>query len=107
VLNATTDLLMGQPHTRALAEGLMREVAAAAAAADGRTIDAGFIAAQLADTAKMAPYRPSMLLDHDAGRAMEVEAIFGAPLRAAAAAGCPTPRLEMLYQQLRFLDGRG
>jgi 2-dehydropantoate 2-reductase len=107
VLNATTDLLMAEPQTRALAEALMREVAAAAAAADGRTIDEQFIAAQLADTAKMAPYRPSMLLDHDAGRPMEVEAIFGAPLRAAAAAGCPTPRLEMLYDQLKFLDAQG
>jgi 2-dehydropantoate 2-reductase len=106
VLKATTDLLMGDEHTRRLAEGLMREIAAAAQAADGRVIGEEFIASQLADTARMAPYRPSMLLDCEAGRAMEIEAIFGAPLRAAQAAGCPTPRLETLYQQLRFLDGQ-
>jgi len=52
----------------------------------------------------MAPYRPSMLLDCQAGRPMEVEAIFGAPLRAARAAACPTPRLETLYAQLAFLN---
>jgi 2-dehydropantoate 2-reductase len=106
VLNVATDLLMADEHTRRLAEELMREVAAAAQAADGRLIDDGFIQGQLADTAKMAPYRPSMLLDCVAGRPMEVEAIFGAPLRAARKACCPTPRLEMLYQQLKFLDAR-
>ncbi len=35
---------------------------------------------------------------------MEIEAIFGEPLRAAAAAGCPTPRIEEMYQLLKFMD---
>ena len=105
VLRAATDRIMANADTRRLAEALMHEVAGAARAADGRTIDEAFIQGQLADTRKMAPYRPSMLLDHEAGRAMEVEAIFGAPLRAARAAGCPTPRLEELYQELTFLNG--
>lgn len=106
VLDAATDALMADEHTRGLAERLMREVAAAARAADGRTIDDDFIQGQLADTARMAPYRPSMLLDRRAGRAMEVEAIFGAPLRAARDARCPTPALDVLYRQLKFLDAR-
>jgi len=104
VLRVATDSLMACEHTRRLAEALMREVAAAARAADGRRIEEAFIRGQLADTARMAPYRPSMLLDCQAGRPMEVEAIFGAPLRAARAAACPTPRLETLYAQLAFLN---
>ena len=106
VLDAPTDVLMGETHTRELAEQIMREIAAAAKAAAGRTIEDGFILQQLADTRKMASYRPSMMLDHEAGRPMEVEAIFGAPLRAAEAAGCPVPRLDVLYRQLKALDAR-
>ncbi len=41
----------------------------------------------LADTRKMVPYASSMLLDYRHGRAMEVEAIVGNPLRASIAAG--------------------
>jgi 2-dehydropantoate 2-reductase len=61
----------------------------------------------LADTAQMKPYRTSMKIDFDAGRPMEVEAIYGNPLRAAQAAGATLPRLETLYRQLKFLDQRG
>ena len=104
VHRAATDVLMARAPTRRLAEQLMREIAAAAAAATGRVIDEAFIQNQLADTEAMAPYRPSMLLDYEAARPMEIEAIFGAPLRAAASAGCPMPQLEALYQQLKGLD---
>jgi len=108
VLRTSTDRIMANEHTRRLAEELMREIAAAANASAGRIIDDGFLRGQLRDTEKMAPYRPSMLLDCEAGRPMEVEAIFGAPLRAARQAHCPTPRLETLYQLLKHIDsGRG
>lgn len=82
----------------------MREVASAALAATGRVIPEAFIRSQLDDTARMAPYSPSMLLDRRAGRPMEIETIFGAPLRAAGAAGCLTPRIETMYQLLKFMD---
>jgi 2-dehydropantoate 2-reductase len=45
-----------------------------------------------------------MQVDRQMGRAMEVEAIFGEPLRRARAAGVTTPRLEMLYHALRLLQ---
>ena len=106
VLDATTDRIMADGHSRALAEGLMREVAGAALAATGRDIPEAFIRSQLDDTAKMAPYSPSMLLDCRTGRPMEIEAIFGAALRAAAGAGQPTPQIETMYKLLKFLDAR-
>ena len=58
----------------------------------------------LTDTRAMVPYDSSMLIDFRAGRPIEVEAIFGNPLRAALAAGFTPTRIEMLYQQLCFLD---
>ncbi len=103
VLQALTDRIMADPHTAKLAEQLMREVHAAAAGC-GSLIDESHIEKLLSDTRKMVPYASSMLLDYQNGRPMEIEAIFGNPLRAASAAGIPTPRIEMLYQQLRFLS---
>lgn len=105
VLNADTSELISHPAMRALAEALMREVAAAASAC-GHPIDESFIQKMLADTAKLKSYRTSMRLDHDAGRPMEIEAIFGNPLRVARAAGAVSPRIETLYRQLKFLDSR-
>ena len=105
VLNALTDRIMAEPHTAQLAELLMREVRAAAAGC-GSVIDESMITKLLDDTRKMVPYASSMLLDYQQSRPMEIEAIFGNPLRAAQAAGIPTPRIEMLYQQLVFLSRR-
>jgi 2-dehydropantoate 2-reductase len=58
----------------------------------------------LEHTEKMTPYRTSMKIDFDEHRPMEVEAIFGNPLRAAQAAGAKSPLLETLYRQLQFLN---
>ena len=105
VLDARIDEIMADPASCALAEAIMVEVAAGAAA-QGRTIDEAFLRNRLALTRKMEPYLTSMKLDYDRGREMEVEAIFGAPLRAARAGGVECPRIAMLYDQLRFLDAR-
>ena len=102
LLDATTADIMADPAGRAMAADLMREVAGAAAAC-GKCIEDEFIRHMLDVTAEMAPYRPSMKIDYDAGRPMEVEAILGRPFRAAQAAGASCPRIELLYRQLRFL----
>jgi len=80
---------------------LMREVVADAAAC-GCKIPAGHVEKMLADTLKMKPYKTSMMLDHEASRPMEVEYIYGNPLRAAQAAGAQSPLIETLYRQLKF-----
>jgi 2-dehydropantoate 2-reductase len=54
----------------------------------------------------MTPYLTSMKLDFDAGRPLEVEAIVGAPVRAARSAGAELVRMDVLYRQLCFLDRR-
>jgi 2-dehydropantoate 2-reductase len=103
VLDATTDRLMAHPATHALVTQLMGEVQQAAAA-DDRQITAEFIQMMLDYTLKMTPYRTSMKIDFDEGRAMEIAAMFGNPLELARAKGVDLPAIEMLYQQLQFLD---
>jgi 2-dehydropantoate 2-reductase len=53
----------------------------------------------------MGGYRSSSQIDYEAGREVEVEAIWGEPLRQARAAGAETPGLEALYALLRGLVG--
>jgi 2-dehydropantoate 2-reductase len=55
-------------------------------------------------TKAMDAYRPSTLLDYEAGRPLEIESIWGETLRRAQAAGVAAPRLEMLCRLLRSLD---
>jgi 2-dehydropantoate 2-reductase len=72
----------------------------AIAAAHGRPILAAFVDKMLADTEKMAPYKPSMLLDFERRQPLELDAIYRRPLAAARAAGVPCPEIERLYGEL-------
>ncbi len=105
VLDATTDQLMADEQARTLAQELMDEVVQGARA-QGRTIPADFVATMLTHTAEMKPYRTSMKIDFDLRRPLEIDAMYGNPLRVAADAGVDLPKTAMLYQQLRFLDAR-
>ncbi|CAN5775326.1 putative 2-dehydropantoate 2-reductase [soil metagenome] len=105
VLDAGTDALLADPSARGLVEDLMAEVVAGSVAV-GHPVDPAFVGRMLAYTEQMVPYAPSMKLDADASRPLEVEAIYKAPVRAAATAGCAMPRVEALERQLRFLDRR-
>ena len=55
-------------------------------------------------TDAMTPYSPSMKLDFDNRRPMEIEFLYTRPLRIAREAGFAMPRLEMLEAELRFLE---
>jgi 2-dehydropantoate 2-reductase len=103
VLNATTNEIMADENARSLVEQLMQEVLAGAAAC-GRSIPTRFMEEMLDHTVQMPPYRTSMKLDYDDRRPLEVEAIFGNPLRMAKATNLP--RVQILYQQLKFLDAK-
>jgi len=103
VLDAQTDELMADASTRALVEDLMAEVVAGAARFD-RHIPDSFVQNMLDRTAKMKPYKTSMKIDYDLKRPLEVEAIFGNPLRTAQTAGANLSQIRTLYQQLKFLD---
>jgi 2-dehydropantoate 2-reductase len=105
ILNATTAELMANVHTRKLVEQLMYEVLTGAKNS-GRIIPDSFIQTMLDYTVKMKPYRTSMKIDYDERRPLEVEAIFGNPLRMTEAAGVNLPQISCLYWQLKFLDDK-
>lgn len=94
-----TAAIMADAKLRALTEGLMEEVVATARAL-GHTLPDDVIPKHLTATLGMGPYWPSSVLDYLAGREVEVDSIWGEPLRAAQAAGVATPRLEMLHALL-------
>jgi len=101
--DALTDRLVSDPAIRARAVTIMHEVVVAAAAC-GHPFEVDFVDRMLANTEAMAPYRPSMKLDHDAGRPLELDAIYAVPIAAARAAGSPMIECEALLAQLRRLD---
>jgi 2-dehydropantoate 2-reductase len=105
ILNARTDELMADEYTRKLVEQLMYEVAAGAKSY-GRIISDRFIQTMLDYTLKMTPYRPSMKIDYDEHRPLEIEAIFGNPLRKAQVKSVSLMQISCLYHQLKFLDAR-
>lgn len=105
VEGCTTDVLMAKPGTRARCEAVMYEVLAIAAA-QGRRIHPSFVEAMLADTAKMAPYKPSMLLDFERGQPLELETIYRRPLAVASEAGVECGETRALYEQLVTMDVR-
>jgi 2-dehydropantoate 2-reductase len=105
ILNATTDELMKDVHTRELVEQLMQEVQAGAKTMQ-RIIPDSFVQMMLSYTMNMKPYRTSMKIDYDANRPLELDAIFGITLRKAHSCGANLPKIDCLYQQLKFLDGR-
>jgi len=98
----TTDKIMADPALEAESRALMQEIAAAATA-HGFTIPDTFIQKQLDITRPMGAYRPSSLLDYLARREVEVESIWGEPLRQARSKNVPTPRLALLHALLRAL----
>ena len=76
----TTDRILADPTLAAEVRALMDEIAAGAAKL-GYGIPEPFIQRQLDSTPPMGPYQPSSLVDFLAGRAVEIEAIWGEPLR--------------------------
>ncbi len=84
----------------------MGEVVAAAAAV-GHGFDPAFVDRMVATTEAMTPYKPSMKLDYEAGRALELDAIYAAPIAAARVAGVDMPASAALLAELRALDPSG
>ncbi|CDN11493.1 2-dehydropantoate 2-reductase [Richelia intracellularis] len=105
ILNATTAELMADINTRQLVQQLMEEVLLGAKGS-GRVIPQEFVQLMLDYTDNMKPYRTSMKIDYDESRPLEVEAIFGNPLKMAKANGIDLPQIDCLYRQLKFLDAR-
>ena len=96
----TADRILADPVLAREVRALMDEVAGAARQL-GYDVPESFIQGQIDVTGPMGAYAPSSLVDYRAGRELEIEPIWGEPLRRAQAAGRPMPRLAALYAKLR------
>ena len=103
-LHTQTDQLLKHKATRQLIYDQMMEVVRAAQHLGVKNLDAAFVNKMIETTDAMTPYSPSMRLDYDFHRPMEIYYIYTRPLEIAREAGCPMPKLEMLEAELRFLE---
>ena len=103
-LNTQTDLLLKNPATRQLIRDLMGEVVGAARHQGITGLDESFIEKMIDMTDHMTPYSPSMKLDFDFHREMEIHYLYTRPIQIAREAGYPMPKLEMLEAELKFLQ---
>jgi len=100
VADAGVDRILSDPGLHATCLALMDEVRAIAAA-EGHVIPQEYAAFQIRRTGKMGAYIPSTLVDARAGNPLEIEPIWGEPLRRAIACGVPAPQIAALYEKLK------
>lgn len=103
-LNTSTDKLLKHPATRQLIYDQMMEVIGAAQALGVTGIDSSFADKMMVTTDAMVPYSPSMKLDFDFHRPMEIEYLYLRPIREAARVGYKMPKLSMLAAHLQFIQ---
>ncbi len=100
---ASTEDILKNSESRELAQSLMEEIVTIARAA-GYPLDHEVVRTMIERTEKMKPYKTSMLLDYEAGRPMEIEAIVGEPLREARRLKVPAPHLGTIHALLLLLE---
>ena len=98
-----TAAILADDDLRQRALELMDETIAIAKAC-GHNLPTAVALDQMKRTKDMGNFKPSTLIDYLAGRPLEIEPIWGEPLRRGKEAGVSVPRLEMLYQLLVSLD---
>ncbi|MBP5770830.1 MAG: putative 2-dehydropantoate 2-reductase [Bacteroidaceae bacterium] len=105
-LQTQTDALLSCPATRQLIYEQMMEVIGAANALGISALDESFAQKMMQMTDEMVPYSPSMRLDFDFRRPMEIHYLYTRPIAEARAVGFAMPRLEMLERELLFIDSQ-
>jgi 2-dehydropantoate 2-reductase len=103
LMAANTFQLLQEESMRTLIQDLMLEVVAGAKAC-GVVLAEDIVNRMMASSDAMPPYEPSMKLDYDARRPMELEAIYGRTLVEIKKAGGSAPGIETLLAQLQVLE---
>jgi len=104
-LNTPTDKLLKNPATRQLIYDQMMEVIGAANALGVEALTSEFADKMIQMTDDMVPYSPSMKLDYDYHRPMEIPYLYTRPIAEAKKVGFEMPKLAMLEALLRFKQG--
>lgn len=97
--------ILDHPELERATRELMEEIIRAAKAM-GYCISKDFIELQIEVTRKMGRYKPSSLVDYFEKKPLEIEAIWGKPLKKARAKGIHLPKLQLLYAILDSLNCR-
>lgn len=105
ILNATTKQLMSDDVTVSLLYDIMLEIIGGAKAC-GVNIPISYADGLIEMTHNMKPYKPSMRLDYDNKRSMEIEYMYSEPIKEAAAHGFIMAKTQVLEQQLKFIQDR-
>lgn len=94
------------PELREHILGIMNEIRDAAPKVLGKPFPASLATPEkiIKSSERNTGAKPSMLLDWEAGRPMELEVILGNPVRIARQAGVEMPRLQSLYALLRSMQ---
>jgi 2-dehydropantoate 2-reductase len=100
---ADTKTMVDNPESLELARQVMKEVCWIAEA-EGHPLPVGVVDENIEGTRRMSPYKSSMLVDFEAGRPMEVEAILGNAIRAAKRHKVAVPHMKSLYGLLKLVD---
>jgi 2-dehydropantoate 2-reductase len=103
ILNATTGQMMQNDASLRLVKELMMEVIAGARAC-GYEVKDEFADSLLNTTRQMPDYSPSMKLDFETGRSMEIECIYWRPIAAAEKHGFDMSKSKVIARQLDFFD---
>lgn len=101
-----TEAILASPALENRVRALMAEIIQTATAL-GHTLPKNLIETMVTNTRTMAAYKPSSLIDYLDGREVELEAIWGEPVRQAAAAGLAMPEVQKLYDELKQLVKTG
>ncbi|CAN5320214.1 putative 2-dehydropantoate 2-reductase [soil metagenome] len=103
---ATVDQILAKPELLAECRALMGELITAANKL-GYPIEREYAERHIENSYSMGAYRPSTLVDWEEGRELEIEPIWGEPLRRATAVGVKMPHLEKLYRRLKSCRPHG
>lgn len=95
--------ILSLSETRELVVEIMKEVRLLSGL-DGAEVPESQIEDFVKMTEIMKPYKTSMLLDFEAGRPMEIDAILGNAVRIADRYGAQVPRLRTIYSLLKLAD---
>jgi 2-dehydropantoate 2-reductase len=95
-----TAAILADPTLEQRVRELMREIIETSDKL-GHAIRLSLIDHMIGFTRAMAPYKPSSLIDFLAGSEVELEAIWGEPVRRAKTAGIEMPKVTRLYQELK------
>ena len=98
-----TSIILNDESLLFLVEALMREVIQVANKL-GYNLSDSLIDHNIKETKSMGPYRPSSMIDFMEGRPVEVEAIWGNPVRVGRGVGVEIPRMEALYDSIKSLS---